>query len=82
VPSAPEGPPLQWHHHSSHGAHVRGLLLGAPHKQPAAYARKVLLNWHLLKHPSPDGLPRHASRVIALEPHAGPILTGRALGVP
>ena len=27
-------------------------------KQPAAYARKVLLNRHLLERPSPDGLPR------------------------
>jgi hypothetical protein len=27
-------------------------------KQPAAYARKVLLNRHLLEHPSPDRLPR------------------------
>jgi hypothetical protein len=35
------------------------------YKQPAAYARKVLLNRHLLERPSPDGLPRHASRVIA-----------------
>ena len=34
-------------------------------KQPAAYAPKVLLNQHLLEHPSPDGLSRHASRVIA-----------------
>jgi hypothetical protein len=34
-------------------------------KQPAAYARKVLLNRHLLEHPSPNGLPRHASRVLA-----------------
>jgi hypothetical protein len=34
-------------------------------KQPAAYARKVLPNRHLLERPSPDGLPRHASGVIA-----------------
>jgi hypothetical protein len=27
-------------------------------KQPAAYARKVLLNRHLLEQPVPDGLPR------------------------
>jgi hypothetical protein len=36
-------------------------------RQPAAYAPKVLLNRHLPKHPSPDGLSRHASRVIAAE---------------
>jgi hypothetical protein len=35
------------------------------YKQPAAYARKVLLDRHLLERPSPEGLPRHASRVIA-----------------
>jgi hypothetical protein len=34
-------------------------------KQPAAYARKVLLNRHLLERPSPDGPSRHTSRVIA-----------------
>jgi hypothetical protein len=34
-------------------------------KQPAAYARKVLLNRRLLERPSPGGLPRQASRVIA-----------------
>ena len=34
-------------------------------KQPAAYARKVLLNRHLLERPSPDGPSRQASRVIA-----------------
>jgi phosphohistidine swiveling domain-containing protein len=64
-PSAPGWPPVQWHRHSSHGARVRGLVPGAPHKQPAAYARKVLLNRHLLERPSPDGLPRQASGVIA-----------------
>jgi hypothetical protein len=37
-------------------------------KQPAAYARKVLLNRHLLERPSPDGPPRHASGVIAAGP--------------
>jgi hypothetical protein len=40
------------------GAHVRGPLPGAPLQAPAAYARKVLLNRHLLERPSPDGLPR------------------------
>jgi hypothetical protein len=34
-------------------------------KHPAAYARKVLLSWHLPEPSSPDGLPRHASCVIA-----------------
>jgi hypothetical protein len=34
-------------------------------KQPAAYARKMLLNRHLLERPSPGGRSRHASRVIA-----------------
>jgi hypothetical protein len=34
-------------------------------KQPAAYARKVLLNRHLLERPSPGGPSRPASRVIA-----------------
>jgi hypothetical protein len=34
-------------------------------KQPAACARKVLLNRHLLERPSPDGPSRHTSRVIA-----------------
>jgi hypothetical protein len=43
-------------------------------KQPAAYARKVLLNRHLLEHLSPNGLPRQASLSSQLEPHAGPIL--------
>ena len=64
-PSAPGCPPVQWHRHRSHGAHVRGLVPGAPLQAPAAYARKVLLSWHLLERPSPDGLRRHASRVIA-----------------
>jgi hypothetical protein len=40
------------------GAHVRGPLPGAPLQAPAADARKVLLSWHLLERPSPDGLPR------------------------
>jgi hypothetical protein len=34
-------------------------------KQPAAYARKVLVNRHLLERPSPGGRSRQASRVIA-----------------
>ena len=34
-------------------------------KQPAAYARKVLLNRHLLERPSPDGPSRQASHIIA-----------------
>jgi hypothetical protein len=34
-------------------------------KPPAAYARKMLLNRHLLERPSPDGPSRQASRVIA-----------------
>jgi hypothetical protein len=66
-PSAPGCPPVQWHRHRSHGAHVRGLVPGAPLQAPAAYARKVLLSWHLLERPSPDRLPRHTSRVIAAE---------------
>jgi hypothetical protein len=40
-----------------HGAHVPGLLPGAPLQALAAEARKVLPNRHLLKRPSPDGLP-------------------------
>jgi hypothetical protein len=34
-------------------------------KQPAAYARKVLLNRHLLERPSSGGRSRQASRVVA-----------------
>ena len=55
---------------------------GAPHKQPTACARKVLLNRHLLERPSPEGFPGRRAVSSQLEPHAGPILTGRALGVP
>ena len=43
-------------------------------KQPAAYARKVLLNRHLLERPSPDGPSRLRAVSSQLEPHAGPIL--------
>jgi hypothetical protein len=35
--------------HRSHGARVCGLILGAPLQTLAAYARKVLLNRHLLE---------------------------------
>jgi hypothetical protein len=34
---------------------------GAPHKQPTACARKVLLNLHLLERRSPDGLLRQGA---------------------
>jgi hypothetical protein len=43
-------------------------------KQPAAYARKVLLNRHLLERPSPHGPSRMRAVSSQLEPHAGPIL--------
>ena len=65
-----------------HGAHVPGLLPGAPLQALAADARKVLPNRHLLERPSPDGLPGMRAVSSQLEPHAGPILTGRALGMP
>ena len=42
--------------------------------RPAAYARKVLLNRHLLERPSPDGLPGRRAVSSQLEQHAGPIL--------
>jgi hypothetical protein len=43
-------------------------------KQPAAHARKVLLNRHPSRTPSPNWLPRQASLSSQLEPYAGPIL--------
>jgi hypothetical protein len=43
-------------------------------KQPAAYARKVLLNRHLLERLSPGGLPGRRAVSSQLKPHAGPIL--------
>jgi hypothetical protein len=43
-------------------------------KQPAAYARKVLPNRHLLERPSPGGLPGRRAVSSQLKPHAGPIL--------
>jgi hypothetical protein len=57
-PSAPGCPPVHWQRHRSHGAHVCGLVQVRRSKQPAAYARKVLLNRHLLERPSPDGPSR------------------------
>src|SRR5215207_10237224 len=48
-PSAPEWPPVHWHRHRSHGAHVCGLIRVRRSKQTAAYARKVPLNRHLLE---------------------------------
>jgi hypothetical protein len=53
------------------------------YKQPAAYARKVLLNRHLLKRPVPGRAfpacePCHRSWNRTLVPS----LAGRALGVP
>jgi hypothetical protein len=64
------------------GAHVRGLLPGAPLQAPAAYACKVLLSRHLLERPSRDGRSRHASRVIAAGTARWSILTGRASACP
>jgi hypothetical protein len=46
-------------------------------KQPAAYARKVLLNRHLLQHPSRTGFPGMRAVSSPLELHAGPSLTGK-----
>jgi hypothetical protein len=43
-------------------------------KQPAAYAHKVLLNRHLLQHPSRTGFPGMRAVSSPLELHAGPIL--------
>jgi hypothetical protein len=65
------GPSAPWCHRFAGTATVamahmfaaRSRVRGS--KQPAAYARKVPLNRHLLEHPSPDRLPRHASHVIA-----------------
>jgi hypothetical protein len=73
-PSAPGCPPVHWHRHRSHGAHVCGLIRVRRSKQPAAYARKVPLNRHLLERPSRTGLPGRRAVSSQLEPHAGPIL--------
>jgi hypothetical protein len=65
-PSASGYPPGHRHHHRSHGTHVRGLVPGPPLQaasrlrpqgpaQPAPTRTPV----------PPDGLSRHASRVIA-----------------
>jgi hypothetical protein len=70
-------PPVHWHRHRSHGAHVAAWSWVRCSKQPAAYARKVLLNRRLLERPSPGGLPGRRAVSSQLEPHAGPILTGK-----
>ena len=64
-----------------HGTHVRGLLPDAVLQALAAYARKML-NRPLPERPSPTGVPGMRAVSSQLEPHAGPIRTGHALGVP
>jgi hypothetical protein len=45
-PSTPGCPPVDRHRHRSHGTPVRGPVSVRHSKQPAAHARKVLLNRH------------------------------------